>query len=533
MPDVIVIGAGHNGLTAAAYLARAGKKVLVLDARDVVGGLCWTMELPGAPGYKVNPGGCEFLLTGVEPSVDTELELHKYGLRWAYPETLLTWLGPEGQVMPIWKDRARLVEEIRRYSHRDAVKYVQLCDQMTDTLQAILPYLQGHPTQVRPKVLWEMLTKAAKGRKNIARGARIMLSSLETVVEEYFERDEIKIPMASYSLANFGPINEPGSGFHMTLCTGLHTWGMRHPIGGSGAFTQALAACVEAHNGYVRTGAKVREVTVHNGKASGVVLETGEQINAEQVIAAVDPKTLLTKLLDPADVPLQAQEEMRGMQSLRNNMYTFKLDAALTERPRFAHHVVPDDAVSAITICPTMDYLKRSTNAAAAGTFSDEIAFNTIMSSVHDRSLVPEGSTGDTIYFYAYNTPVELSDGRDWHVEKKLFADTMLDLYEQYAPGFKKSIIDVDTTSPPEFETRYNLSAGNYEHADVIISQMGPWRPIPSMAGYKTPVENLWHSGAGAFPMAFLSGWPGRNTANMLLRRETSTGRLLHKVGLA
>ncbi|MDT7610531.1 MAG: hypothetical protein QOG96_5034, partial [Pseudonocardiales bacterium] len=153
MYDSIVIGAGHNGLTCAAYLARGGKNVLVLEARDTVGGLCWTMDMPNAPGYKVNPCGLEFLLTGVEPSVDHELELHRYGLSWEHPQTLTTWLGPDGQHLTVWKDRQKMLAEIRKYSRRDAVKYEQLVDEITDTLMVALPYLQGHPFRVRPSVL--------------------------------------------------------------------------------------------------------------------------------------------------------------------------------------------------------------------------------------------------------------------------------------------------------------------------------------------------------------------------------------------
>src|SRR6516225_839115 len=214
--DAIVVGGGHNGLTCAGYLAKAGKKVLVFEARDVVGGLAWTMEMPNAPGYFVNPCSVEFLLTGVQPSVDHQLELHKHGLTWVYPDTLLTWLGPNGQVMPIWRDRARLVDEIARYSKKDARNYSRLVYEITVTLKAALPYLQGHPFRVRPQALWEMLTVAAKGRKHIARGARAMISSIEAVCEEYFERDEIKVPLACYSLASFAPAWEQGTGLHLS-----------------------------------------------------------------------------------------------------------------------------------------------------------------------------------------------------------------------------------------------------------------------------------------------------------------------------
>lgn len=530
MHDTIVVGGGHNGLTCAAYLAKAGKHVLVLEARDVVGGLCWTMDMPGAPGYKVNPCSLEFLLTGVEPSVDHELELHRYGLSWVYPKTLSTWLGPDGQHLTVWKDRAKTIEEIRKYSRRDAVKYEQLVDEITDTLFAVLPYLQGHPFRVRPAALRDMLLGAAKGRKNIARGARLMVSSLEGVLDEYFEREEVKIPLATYSLASFGPISEPGSGLHLTLLTGLHEWGVRHPVGGTGSFTQALASCVRSQGGTVRTNAKIGQILIENDQARGVVLEDGEVIRARNVVGAIDPTTLMTKLVDQQHVPLQTQEELRGIQNLRNNLYTLKIDAALDRRPVYSHHDVPDEAVSQPMICPSLDFMRRGTAKAMVGEFDHEIPLQLALPSFDDRSLVPEGSHGESFYCYAFNAPVELSDGRDWAIEAKAYVDNCLDLYEQYAPGFKDSIIDMHVTTPDDFETRYHVSKGNYEHADVVLSQMGPWRPIPSMAGYKTPVPNLYHSGSGAFPMSFISGWPGRNTANMLLRE--SFGAKIRKLGV-
>lgn len=520
MHDVIVVGAGHNGLTCAAYLARAGKRVLVLEARDVVGGLAWTMEMPNAPGFKVNPCSVEFLLTGVEPSVDHELQLEKHGLQWVYPDTLLTWLGPDGQVMPIWKDRNRLVEEIKRYSHKDARRYGQLCDEITATLKTALPYLQGHPIRVRPSALAEMLVRAAKGRSQVARGARVMLSSIEQVCEEYFDRDEIKVPVATYSLASFAPPWEPGTGLHLSLIAGLHEWGVRHPVGGTGAFTQALARCVEAHGGTVLTNAKVKEILTSRGQARGVTLEDGRSFSASEVVAATDPVTLITKLLDPGVVPDQTKDEIRGLQNLHSNIYTLKVDAALDRRLTFGRYQEgrSPEALSAITICPDMEYLRRSAHAAVNGEFTHEIPIQHITSSIYDRTLVPEGSDGDTLYLYAFNAPVELSGGRTWDDEKDHYVKLMLDNFAQYAPDVADAILDIHITTPPDFESRYHIARGNYEHVDCSLAQMGPARPVPSLAAWKTPVKGLWHTGAGAFPMAFLSGWPGRSSAREILR---------------
>jgi beta-carotene ketolase (CrtO type) len=523
MHDVIVVGAGHNGLTCAAYLAKAGKRVLVLEARDVVGGLAWTMEMPNAPGYKVNPCSVEFILTGVEPSVDTELELErKHGLRWVYPETMLTWLGPDGQVMPIWRDRQKLVDEIKRYSVKDARRYEQLCDEITATLMAILPYMQGHPWRVRPQALGEMLVNAVKGRRHLQRGARALTSSIEAVCEEYFDRDEIKVPVATYSLASFAPAWEQGTGLHLALICGIHKWGVRHPVGGTGGFTQALARCVRAHGGEILTSAMVREINTHSGHARGVTLHDGREFKAGQVVAAVDPTTLLTKLLDPGVVPVDALDEIRGVQNLHTNIYTFKVDAALDRRLRFPRHGAgrPDEALSAITVCPDMGYLHRSAHNAVNGEFTHEIPIQHITSSIYDRTLVPEGSDADTLYFYAFNTPVELSGGRSWADEKQRYVELMLDNFEQYAPDVRDAIIDIDVTSPPEFETRYHVARGNYEHVDCSLAQMGPLRPTPSLAGWRTPITGLWHTGAGAFPMAFLSGWPGRGSAREVIRSQ-------------
>jgi beta-carotene ketolase (CrtO type) len=180
-------------------------------------------------------------------------------------------------------------------------------------------------------------------------------------------------------------------------------------------------------------------------------------------------------------------------------------------------------------LCPTLDYMRRSTLDGMVGTFTDEIPMATLSSSVYDRSLVPPSSAGETLKFYCFNTPIELSNGRSWEDEKKDYFERALDHYELYAPGTRDLIIDAHLTAPPDFEERYFVHGGNYEHVDLTLNQLGPTRPIPALAGYESPVERVWHSGAGAFPMAYISGWPGRNTADAVLRGPSRLRRRARK----
>ena len=405
--DAIIVGAGHHGLTCAAFLAKAGKRVLVLESRDVVGGMCWTREMDHAPGYQVSPCALELLLMGAAPSIVDQLNLAKYGLKFVYPKILTTGLFPGGKHVTFFKERALTVENLRHFSPRDAVRYGELVDGITWALKAAMPYLTGPATRPRPGAVLDILKVLMKGRKEVARGAHILMSSMESVLDEYFESEQVKIALGNYSLANFGLMSDPGSGAYLTILTGAHEFGVRRPVGGSGQLTRALAACINDYGGEVRVHAPVAEIQVSNGRAVGVVLKSGEEIKAKQVIAATDPVVLATKLLDPKNLPQSTHDQIRGLKKMIPPINVFKADIALSRPPKFSglgHGDIDRDLVSCLSMCQSMEAFHRSERMCGMGTYEDDnLPMTNYIPSIVDRSLIPEGSNGDTLYLYASN----------------------------------------------------------------------------------------------------------------------------------
>jgi beta-carotene ketolase (CrtO type) len=516
--DVIVVGGGHNGLTCAAYLARQGKRVLVLEAQAVVGGFVQTREtVPEAPGFLMSPYAIEHVLTNIPRSVIDELDLARHGLRFVHPDPWAAWLHPDGASIRFWRDRSRTAAEIARFSRRDAVAYDRFCQVLRDVWYTAVPYFQGHPRQFDAGMLFEVLRRAARTRRNLGTGARIAVSSPGQVIEEWFESDELKAALGCYAACSMASIDEPGTGILLSVTAVTHEWGARRCVGGAGEFTQALARCVTALGGEIRTSAPVREILVHEGQAQGVVLDSGEQLSARHVVAALDPTTLLTKLLDPAVVPDQTRAELRGMQVCHNNISVGKIDVALARRPHLPRHQDERDLLtSTMLLAPDIEYVRRAMNGFTRGELGDEIPMWVVMPSMLDRTIVPPGSEGDSLYVYLPALPFELAHGASWADERDKFADRCLDILDGYAPGLKESVIGREPITPVDLAA--HATRGNLYHVDLSLSQMGPWRPIPSLAGYRTPVGNLWHTAAGAHPMGLQTGWSGRSTARTVLR---------------
>lgn len=522
MYDVAIIGGGHNGLTCAAYLARAGHRVVVLESRQVVGGFCTTEEtVAEAPGFRMNPTSMDQVFTNVAPSVVTELNLAKYGLRYLTPDPMYSYLCPNGGTIDFCQEVSRTVESIRRLSRKDAVSYERLNTLMTDLWRAIMPYVQGHPTRVSPSAVVQIVRQAAKSRRSLGAAAHILAASPAQVIEEWFECDELKAALACYAAASMAPLDEPGTGLVLSILAVMHTWGLRRPIGGNGAFTEALADCVTDHGGEILKDAAVAQVLIERGQAAGVVGANGGVVRARHVIAAINPVTVMESMVEEEYIPEKLAAELRGLVALHTNISVFKGDVALSRRPHLPGVTDQDPILASVMLmAPSLDYVRRSVAGAQSGDITDEIPLWLGIPSILDRTLVSPDSKGETLYVYAPAVPLELRPPNQWEQEKDKYLIRCLQIFEDYVPGVQESIIGTRATSPldlGEFSTGHGMGHP-FHKVDAIPSQLGPWRPTKSLSGYRTPVAGLWHTGAAAHPMGILSGWSGRTAARTVSR---------------
>lgn len=525
MYDVIVVGAGHNGLTCAAYLARAGKKVLVLEANAQVGGFVVTDDVPGAPGYRMNTFAFEFPFSTIRPSVVEELELSRCGLRWTSPDPHNTYLSPEGTSFSLYHDLGRTCESIARLSKRDAAAYERLMRALMGVAHTAIPYLTDHPTRPSARTITDLLRRAVKNRRSLLPGVRYLLCSPLEILDE-FEREELKAFIAmNVATGSFRPLDEPANTSILVYFAILHMVGLQRPVGGAGAFSEALAACVEASGGEVRTSAPVEQILVQGGRTTGVVLQDGEELHAGQVVAAVDPTSLFTRLLGPDAISPELREEVDRMRVLSSGVSHFKADLAVTRRPTFPRHSVTDDQLAGLSFAPSVEYVERLMAAIGRGELAEELPFYIAIPSVLDRTLVPPGSDGESIAVWVGAVPYDLANGDDWADVKTSYLERVVDHLEQYSPGVRDTIVGANIRSPHDFNQPWAYK-GSSRSVDLIPSQMGPWRPSPSLSGYGTPIEGLWRSGHGTHPMSGTSGWPGRTTARTMLKHAGGLRRL-------
>ena len=522
MHDVVVVGAGINGLTCAAYLAQAGKRVLVLEANPQPGGFTITEDVPGAPaGFKMNTYAIEFPFAEIKPSVYKELGLARFGARFTFPDPNNTYVGRPGRQWSNYHSLDQTCSSIAKLSRNDAETWRKLMTSLTSILDVGLPYLSDHPIRPSAATLAEIVGHIAKHRKKLIPAARILLQAPIEIIDE-FETEEVRAWIAmNVATGSFRPLDEIANVSILVYFAFNHKYPIRRPVGGAGAFINALLASIASNGGEVRTSAPVEHINVTGGRATGVVLQSGEEIPAGEVVAAIDPTPLFTKMIDQSALSQTVRDEVKRMRVLSSGVSHLIGNIAVSRRPTFPNHDITPGLLAGLSFAPDVDYVNRLMDSIKKGELGEEQPFYIGLPSVLDRSLVPAGSEGESIWLYVGAVPLALADGTDWKDAKMKRFDHIIDLLETYSPGFRDSIVGVDLNSPDEFNTPWAYK-GSSRAVDLIPSQMGPWRPSPALGGYATPgIEGLWRSGHGTHPMSGTSGWPGRLTARTMLKRES------------
>jgi len=528
--DAIIIGAGHNGLTAAAYLGGAGLSTLVLERREIVGGCCVTEEI--APACRAST--TSYIASMLRPEVIRDLELDSHGLRMVPCDPALQVPFPDGQVIPWWADRDRTVEELRKISTKDSATFVRVDDQLKKLARYLQPFFLEPPPEIEMDGIqswWNLLRvgKRFRGISNneIAQLISFLTGSLGDFLDRNYESEKIKtLFLANNVYGKHGGPYDPGTAlgllFHL-LSGGEHElqsfYG--HVIGGMGAITQALCAAASKRGVEIRSFAPVVRIDVRNGRVRGVVLEDGTEITARVVLSNADPKRTFLGLVDQKELPGDFRHAVSG---IKMNGPCAKVNVVLAEEPRVNR--MPPDASPAqralFTLVPSLEFAERCYDIAKFGDIPEELWVDCVVASNVDHTLAPKGRHIMTC-FVQY-VPYFLRSGT-WHENREQLGDRVIKKIAEYAPNVPGAVVARQVLTPLDLERIYGLTEGNIFHGDLALEQLFFMRPVPGWAQYRTPVLGLYLCGAGAHPGGGVTGAPGHNAAFQVLRDLRRPGR--------
>ncbi len=515
--DAIIIGGGHNGLVAAATLAGAGKRVLVLERRDNLGGAAATEEL--FPGYRMDTGGNDAALFLDE--ITRKLDLPGHGLKFHENPALLFAPQPDGRGLTIWRDKARTVAEIARFSERDAARWPDFrrqVERMGGLLRGMLALTPPDLGRLRGDAMaWAPLALRLRqlGGADMMELFRVLPMAFQGYIDEWFESDALKGALGGSAV--IGSTLGPRSGGTTLMFLYQNLGGLlnhRFVGGGIGRLSEALAAAARSGGATIRTGAAVECILIEGDTepaAVGVRLDTGEEIRAAAVLSNADPRRTLFDLAGPQHL------EPEVMRHVRNIIYrgsVARVNLALDGLPAFAG--VTDEAQlgGRIRFSPSLNYLERAYDAAKYGQISEHPYLEMFIPTLHDPALAPKRH--HILNIIAQYAPYGLRDG-DWEEKREALVETVMDTLEGVAPGIGRQVVHCHVTTPLDLEQTYHLTEGSIYHGQMGLEQMLVMRPISGWSRYETPIRNLYLCGAGAHPGGGVTGAPGYNAARTVL----------------
>jgi phytoene desaturase len=513
--DIAIVGGGHNGLVCACYLARAGLSVVVLERRHIVGGaVCTEDDL--IPGYKIDVGSSAHIMIHLTP-VLRELELEKYGLEYIECDPFAFAPLPEGEgAIYFWRDVEKTCESIALVSPRDAESYRGFVREWGALNEGVFEAFMKPPTVVN--LGRHMIFRRTEEKTNPAEMVRKLMTSYGALVRETFEHEGLRAALCWLAAQSGPPPNEAATGDFLGWHSMIHKSGVKRPRGGSGALTQALARCLEHHGGEVRLSASVARIEVSEGQARAVLLENGERIRARRIVSNAHIQTTLLKLVGAENLPGDLAKRVSDIRV--GNGFGMIVRCAVSELPDYT--AAPSGGRAAAChqglqlLCPSLQYLDHAYADYLRGRPSERPAALAMTFSAVDPSLAPAGR--HTLFIWGQYYPYELADNLSWDDIAEREADKLVDVVSEYAPNVRGSILDRFIQTPLDLERRLGLLRGNVMHVEMSFDQMFMFRPLPELSTYRTPIRNLYLTGASTHPGGGVFAASGRNTAHVILQ---------------
>jgi phytoene dehydrogenase-like protein len=521
--DLIVIGGGHNGLVTAAYLARAGVKVLVLERRDVLGGACVTEEL--WPGYKVSTAA--YVNSLLRPEIIRDLELKRHGFKMLARNPSSFTPFPDGRSLLMGPNKAQTHREVAKFSAKDAdalPKYERMLERVAAFIEPTLIQTPPNPWSFRPGNLLK-LARLGMGFAKLGRDGQkaieILTGAATPILDRWFESEQLKVTLATDAIIGaMASPSMPGTAyvlFHHVMgeSDGIRgVWG--YVRGGMGGISSAIASAALEKGAEIRTGSEVTRILVKKGEAVGVALKDGAEIRSRRVVSGADAQVTFLRLLGSGDLPPEFVEAVRGIDY---SSASLKINISLSELPDFKAMPGTEPGPQhrgTIHISPTMEYIERAYDSAKYGCPSEHPIIEATIPSVLDDTVAPQGK--HVMSMFTQYFPYKLAPGLSLQEEKEKYAERCFDLMNEYAPNFRRSVIGRQVLAPTDLEKRFGLTGGNIMQGAMSLSSLSFMRPIPGYADYRTPIRGLYMCGAATHPGGGVMGACGYNAAREILR---------------